>query len=294
MTRTAEALPKSLELKSDTFDTEFRKRLVELGIQILPLPATSHEILVDRDLGKRKPFKQGSGYRDALIWHSIIDSLDSSVHKLVLVTQNTDDFSNPKLKNQLHDDLLTDLKGLSWAGAAEIVDSPKTLAENQVKPLLRQVKKLETGLEQLATDIANDSSPLFILSEVVQGSLEDFEGQEANDLSFSEFDLDEPINVTSVEEPENITMSGLYPLVSGQFMLEGTADVKGTVEGFMMKFEAFNLSEQGRVFISTPDWNEHYSEVEISDVPLRISYSFKFSVKTGDVTDFEITNFEAL
>ena len=96
-----------------------------------------------------------------------------------------------------------------------------------------------------------------------------------------------------MEDPENITMNGLYPLVSGQFMLEGSADVKGTVEGFMMRFEAFNLSEEGHLFISTPDWNEHYSEVEMM-FHFESHSALGSVLRLGNVTDFEITNFEAL
>ena len=43
-------------------------------IDVLPYPKTDHEKLVSKDLAGKKPFKdKGKGYRDALIWESVLD-----------------------------------------------------------------------------------------------------------------------------------------------------------------------------------------------------------------------------
>ena len=61
-----------------------RKRLEDHGAAISPLPAVGHEQLVSRDLAGRKPFraaskgeKGGRGYRDALIWETILELVRS-------------------------------------------------------------------------------------------------------------------------------------------------------------------------------------------------------------------------
>jgi hypothetical protein len=60
------------------------------------------------------------------------------------------------------------------------------------------------------------------------------------------------------------------------------------------KFAAFNESECGAVFITDPHWNEGYSEVEVSNVPARVTFSFEFDRKTGEVQRFEVTKVESI
>ena len=106
--------------------------------------------------------------------------------------------------------------------------------------------------------------------------------------------LEEPIWVTILDEPENIDATALFRLASNSFVCEGTAEVNATVEGFLDKFEAFNQSELGNVFISDPDWNEHYSEVEVSEVPAKVTFSFEFDADSSEISKFEVTNVESL
>ena len=294
MTRNYESASISFEFNPDSFDSQFRRRLRDIPIRILPIPQTNHATLVERDLSGRKPFRDKTGYRDALIWLSIADDLRDSDEKLIVITNNHRDFADPSENARLHGDLLNDLKTLRWNGIVEVVESPKAFTEQTVKPILQGIQALEEGINKLATDIANGEYQFFVLSEVVEGSLELFEGQEANNLILADMPLEEPITVTMLEDVQDVEMTTLYPLVSGQFVLEGTATARGTVEGCMYKSDAFLLAEDGRVFVSTAHWNEHYSEVEISEVDLSITFSFKFRAETGDVSDFEITNFQAV
>ncbi|GEM_PF-5101507 len=63
---------------------------------ILGIPEVSHEDLLRREFRHGKPFKpDGSGYRDALIWHSILEyAQEEEPGQIFFVTNNTTDFAN--------------------------------------------------------------------------------------------------------------------------------------------------------------------------------------------------------
>lgn len=64
-------------------------------IAVLPVPDASHEDFVRWDIAGRKPFKPGGkGYRDALIWHSVLTT--SRERPVFFVTANASDFAAGK------------------------------------------------------------------------------------------------------------------------------------------------------------------------------------------------------
>jgi len=47
-------------------------------------------------------------------------------------------------------------------------------------------------------------------------------------------------------------------------------------------------------FISTPDHNEHYSEVEVSNITARITFSFEFTDGEADIWRLGVTKVESI
>lgn len=81
--------------------TAHRQRILaefeSAGAMIVRHTPVDHSVLVTRDIQKKKPFGGGkSSYRDALIWFTILDMLRANPEKLVLVSSNSNDFSDPK------------------------------------------------------------------------------------------------------------------------------------------------------------------------------------------------------
>jgi hypothetical protein len=278
-----------------TFESEFRSRLKRLGIEIMPFPAVSHSILVKRDLARLKPFDpNGKGYRDALIWLGFLDVLDSTTEKVIFVTNNTKDFCGSG-ETELHTQLITEIQQRSLSCSALLYASPKALVEGFVRPRLRALAELEVKTQEILSKIKSDDYPHFNLAKVVAEGLETFEAQEGEGIFFADdVPLEEPIYVTMVNGPENVEATALYRLKGGTFVCEGTAEVTATVQGFLDKFEAFNQSELGVVFISTANWNDHYSEVEVTDVPATITFSFEFEAESPEVLTFETIKVESL
>ncbi|WP_159499374.1 PIN domain-containing protein [Microbacterium sp. 18062] len=99
------------EADASTFEQSLRSRLASTGVVIMPLPVTSHAALLSRDLSGRRPFKRnGTGYRDALIWLSFVEWIEREhAHQteVYFVTANRSDFADPS--GALHPDLQADL-----------------------------------------------------------------------------------------------------------------------------------------------------------------------------------------
>jgi hypothetical protein len=87
-----------------------------LNARILPYPSIGHQDLVRRALAPNKPFvSSGRGYRDALIWFSVLELAQSCNQEVSFISANLDDWCQSKKDLQLHGDLLSDLnsKGMS-------------------------------------------------------------------------------------------------------------------------------------------------------------------------------------
>ncbi len=90
--------------KVGTEVSKYRHRLQSLErTEIAPIPDTAHKELLKRDLSRRKPFKStGTGYRDTLIWETVLGVLQGSQTPVCFVTNNISDFWQSE---ELHPDL---------------------------------------------------------------------------------------------------------------------------------------------------------------------------------------------
>ena len=99
-----------LEKAKSDFEEKLKKRMTELQTKILPLPKIDIQTLLSRDLEKRRPFDiNGKGFRDALIWESIVAECTSHEEEIIFITEDSD-FLEQKGKSELHNDLVLDLE----------------------------------------------------------------------------------------------------------------------------------------------------------------------------------------
>jgi PIN domain-containing protein len=97
------------EAAVEAFVARFERRLSDLRA-IMPeyndIPQTD---VVSRELARRRPFREGRGYRDTLIWETILRRVVTKNDQAVLVTLNKNDFCAEGTSNTLHPDLVDDL-----------------------------------------------------------------------------------------------------------------------------------------------------------------------------------------
>ena len=99
-----------LENALDLYRKSLDSLLRDMHARILPYPSVSHDELAKRALIANKPFVAGGrGYRDALIWFSILELAEDETLEICFVSDNTHDWCQSKNDLQLHGDLLKDL-----------------------------------------------------------------------------------------------------------------------------------------------------------------------------------------
>ncbi len=111
LTGDAKTYPKlDVEAGLATYRESLDKLLESLKARILPYPSVAHQDLVRRALIPNKPFvSSGRGYRDALIWFSVLELAQSCNEEISFISTNLDDWCKSKKDLRLHGDLLNDL-----------------------------------------------------------------------------------------------------------------------------------------------------------------------------------------
>ena len=77
----------SVEQETKAYREWLLATLGNLNAEILPYPDVPHKQVVDRDLQRRRPFKRdGSGYRDFLIWENIRRLMHRCTERVIFIT----------------------------------------------------------------------------------------------------------------------------------------------------------------------------------------------------------------
>lgn len=246
------------------------KKLEDLGIKKLPYPNISHKEVVDRDLKRRRPFqKSGKGYRDALIWESILTIIDKTEDdpNVIFLNKNTHDFFE---KGDLHPDLKQDLtlKGLK-SESLKIYDNLNNAITNHIRPLQERIKEL--------LDKFSGSSAIggIDIKEYLLNSIEDDLNKILSDedncytlgtnLYFENPEFNELVDVSC-------EIKDIHYLTSDQIIVDVEASVLVNVEGYLHKADYPLIAEDKMPTIIDSDWNRHYMLVwDTIKFPIRIS-----------------------
>jgi PIN domain len=183
--------------------SRFEDRLREIlgtGKAILrPLTGVPHEELVSRALERRKPFaSSGAGYRDALIWHTVLDLLTENDEPVVFVTNNSSDFAEPKAPTVLAHDLRNDLRnrGLE-VGAVRLVPSLDAFAKEYLAPDTLAEGELDRALNS-DTPVRNNFAAR--LREALDGHV--FDRDDIRRLDVDRLDLGPDVDEVEIDTAE--------------------------------------------------------------------------------------------
>lgn len=236
-------------------------RLKELNIEILSYPKTSHEKVVERIYEKKKPFgvnkkkKEFSekGYKDYLIWESILKLAKEIKEPIYFVTRNPKDFGDGNdEKYRLHKDFIEDLNDIG-------IDTNNIKLFSDLEKLLSQL-----GLECDERD--EEISPQDIQKYTPEKLLDlsrpylNYIRREINYSLPNLFGIDALIGETKlVGEPgeEFVNLLNVYQLESGLYSLivdlrilldieletnvDGTTTVIGLTKDYLILTPSINL-----------------------------------------------------
>jgi hypothetical protein len=236
------------------YEANFRHRLLHVFHAIfLPMPTVTHTQMLERALQGTRPFHENKdGYRDTLIWLSILNRVREHPAAYVFITNNTRDFTEEVLKAELGD--LPEHCSFSFAL------NLKTFIDQYAKAELERLNALANRLR------VNRALPGFSLQDELGNPGHQLLGSIAGTLKIRDYryrDVEGPYYISSYEPAEDIEVQEVYR-AQDEIIVECSASYYLTIDGYLFKSEAYGLDKDDRIYVTDWEWNEHYTAVEFS------------------------------
>ena len=213
-------------------------------------PKRSHEEIARRAIQRIRPFNdKGSGYRDTLIWLTILELAYQAEDKIILVT-NDNDFRHHKQSNDLHHDLIDDLEGLENP-------TEKVILTRSISDLMKQHIHPSVQL----TFAKNPLETLYVLGfnvqQAINGGIQSaYVNAYWNPRDFcSQWECESAI-LDSVEELSNLNAVGVREAPGEKFSISITCDLIGTFEIVIPKMDWSVAEKDSRIRLIDSEWNE--------------------------------------
>lgn len=258
-----------------------RSRLEEAAATFPPYPAVTHQDVVERELRRQKPFSdRGAGYRDFLIWRSIIDVVKRH-GPVSFITHNQADFGVGKDISALHTDLSDDLvaQGLP-RNAVELFRGLDEFVQAKIKPELEFLDVLREIAEGTYEGLDIPSELDQRLYDVLAGT--EFSG-ESLDLH------GDTATVNSIQGIEDTKVVDVRRLPSGELLIEVEADVKCEFDDFIYRPDLYMLDEDEMPYVADWDWNEHYVRAT-GEAVLHLYVHMTFDREAHKVTSLDVVD----
>lgn len=267
---------------------ELRANLAEHDVDIEPIPAADHDVLVEWSLSGHPPFDEtDKGYRDALIWETVkaIAVASPVGSEIVFVTNDKDFCGSAGDSGALHNDLIADLESVT----SNAVVVAKSISEAMT---LTKLDSVHAELSEDDHDLYVDISQL--IAAAIPGACDDMLGMELPDFVSVDFssepafkltlpDLEGPIIVTEVDPRLDTVTVDVHEKYEGDTQI-GEARFLATVtcSGQIHKAD-FAISDVNWD-VQDADFNEHYMEVATS---AEVELTFRFLVNGNEVDSLE-------
>jgi hypothetical protein len=256
----------------DTLDVLLR----DLNARILNYPKVSHEQLVARALAGNKPFAaSGRGYKDTLIWFSVIELLQSSTEELIFITANSEDFWQNKTDCQLHQHLVSDLTGLGISGP-RIRLFPSLADFNQqysIKELpvseATETKAESPDYQQLLID--GQGLVITLLQDALPGLLKTIS---QNNVHVQD------VAIASISGPSGIDPLPIRKIDDSRRLLQFAADYRVSVQ-FLINRSDFEMWAQRLSFHQRQEWDDTFLRV-LATIPIKALFRM---IERGEETE---------
>jgi hypothetical protein len=266
------------------YEQNLRRKLQYRGNTILPLPRVRQQALIDRALKRRKPFSEsGNGYRDALIWETILNyGRKHRRDRVAFLTANTKDFCEG---TDLHQHLVDDLVAANLR--KDYVKVFTTLQDFTGKEVMPKLPRPHGDFVKYTT--AN--WPKFRLADSLLRLFEDkLQHKEVDSDTLGQPYYIEDPTIQGIHEPDTIEVLNERRTKQKERILELQAEVECLFDCYIEKHEYWCM--EGDDQISATDWNETYMAGEFYQT-IRVTAYATFDERKGDLVDLEITDIES-
>ncbi len=275
----------SVEEAKEKYKISLLEKLSDVGARLLDYPPTPHEHLVQRALDRRKPFRgtDTGGYRDALIWETILQLAGSEPHgTIAFVSTNSGDFADEHNKERFHPHLVDDLRALGEKRSEVVLFKDLDgFVDTHIKPTLEFLENVRAQLEA-------GNYPNLNLQTLIQEQLVDLVGWkefDSRDIGFpTEF---ESPTITYIDEVHSITNIDVRKLSTNELLITFSADAECEFDVFIFKADFYTLPDDMLPFVWDDDWNKHYMAASAS-VRVQLTVSLTFDVESNKITSTQI------
>lgn len=271
------------------YERHLRDRLTKSFRAVLPgFPTVSHQEIVRRDLNRRKPFhKSGTGYRDTLIWHSILGRIRSVKDEFVFITDNTRDFWN-EAGQDLHDELRWDLAHLGGiVGPFRMFRNLGSFNAAIVKPKLEKIGELRTQLQK-------DEFPQLSVRKIA----EEFEREVTDNLNFAaalrhirrEYEVStgdaQVLDFGYVTTPDNIEVTEVLEMPNANLFIRFSAECEVSVALNVPAEQSEKWESAGFCLDSTIQGGDVLMSI---DLPIRAEFSLIYDPELRQIVSHEVS-----
>ena len=274
------------EIKVDESYNAYISQLRELfersyNMILLPYPLTAHKGIAERAIFKRKPFKEcGDGYRDTLIWETILSVLpDDKYNNILFVTNNSKDFFGKDGK--IHHELRKDLLDIN-------VNPDRVIEFNSLYSLL--TKYIVPNLTLLTDALEKVRNNQYILShkELIEVVIDRFTMETIRasmpDSNSGECFVNyiESVSITEVEDVRRLDNDNI--IIELQIKLEAE------FEYYVDKCELYGRDyEELEYSINDFNWNEYVAQVyRITDLDFSALIAVDEEKHEAEVIEYEL------
>ncbi len=272
---------------SELYGKALTKRLRALRVEIPTFTDIPQENVASRALSKRKPFiKSGKGYRDTLIWETILRKVANRKSQTFFITANHKDFASEEDVKRLHPQLPEDLIAYHLPPeSVRLYADIKSFIDDNVLPHLKQItddafKELKTGEYKSFSIkkwfIKNRENIIDSANKYVEKLISDSE-------------LENP-EITYIEDPEEISVSNLRLTDDNLIYVDATVTSGIVIDVFIFKSSWGFIGDRYPIDIQDSDWNEAYMWGQLF-VKLPIRLSIIFDLVKRKVREFEVNPF---
>jgi len=251
--------------------------LKHLNARVLPYPKVGHPDLIKRALAPSKPFvSSGRGYRDALIWFSVLELAESCDKEIAFISANSDDWCQSKKDLRLHDDLLSDLSSMGigvsrvrfFLSLGEFIQGC-AVATLPISSPSMEITSHPPDYLQLLVDGKE------LVETMLADALPDFLRQ----VSRADARV-EDVEVMAISTPREMQALPIRIMDSERRFLQFSAEYKLALQ-FLIKREDLLAWSQRLSFHQRQDWNESFLRVQTT-IPVRVSFHM---IERGEATE---------
>jgi PIN domain len=264
---------------AEPYDKFLSTELTGMKAEIPDYADIPHINIVNRDLKRKKPFQQsGKGYRDTLLWETIVRHHVATDVLTAFVTQNSRDFSGKE--GILHSELIRDVNAIG--GEVVLFRDLPAFTDAHIVPYL-------TERRDFALLVQHDKVPGLNLNDACERNMDNLVKAVDEESFLLVDDISYEPQVDNIDIPGAFEVNQASQVSKDVLLVAFQFEAFVTYTFFLPRNEFFLMSEEQQTSISILDaeWNEWVMQVESSTL-LTFSCRLTFNTAGKEVESFEV------